>query len=240
MVWNLFLQLRSAVGLNCAGLRDYTVSSSSSKHMQNEFTMSNAAATFVDPSVATATATPSDFTVCSGCTISSETQTSQLNASFPEARNTSVGINTGPGVLNSSTKMPTTNATAGNWSGSSLSAQTTSLPTANVSSTGPSFGQPTTPGLPYPKGFLKGIECQSTFKGDSPTTNCMGFCQARYARAHCSRCKCRSCEFCWPAATRASGASDLLAFSTAEVPNNTIGKVLVDLNLAVPNRISND
>jgi len=221
VIWNLYLQLRSAVGFNCTGLRDYMISSSSSKLMHNEFAMSTAAATFVDPSVATATATPSDFTVCSGCTVSSDTQASQLNASLAEARNSSVGMTSGPGVLNASTKMPAANATAGNWSGSSLFAQTTSIPATNISSTGQSVGQPTPPGLSLPKGFVKGMECQSTYKGDSPTTNCMGFCQARYTRAHCSRCKCRSCDFCWPTAARVSGASDLLALSTSEVPNTT-------------------
>ena len=42
----------------------------------------------------------------------------------------------------------------------------------------------------------EGAACSSDFKGDALDARCFSFCAPKFARFHCSRCKCRSCPFC--------------------------------------------
>jgi len=41
-----------------------------------------------------------------------------------------------------------------------------------------------------------GETCTTLLKGDSRTAMCSSFCSLSFAKHHCTRCKCRSCDFC--------------------------------------------
>jgi len=41
-----------------------------------------------------------------------------------------------------------------------------------------------------------GESCSSEHKGDSKVASCETVCNSKYAKGHCTRCKCRACDFC--------------------------------------------
>jgi hypothetical protein len=41
-----------------------------------------------------------------------------------------------------------------------------------------------------------GSACASEHKGDSKVSSCESICNPKFAKGHCSRCKCRACDFC--------------------------------------------
>lgn len=53
--------------------------------------------------------------------------------------------------------------------------------------------------LPPPKSTWQlppGSACTSEHKGDSKVSSCESICNPKFAKGHCSRCKCRACDFC--------------------------------------------
>ncbi|KAL3896326.1 MAG: hypothetical protein SGPRY_013296 [Prymnesium sp.] len=199
IVWNLCLQLRSASS-HCSNTMTHSGSLHSLSSADLQFN------SFVNPSVATATAV-TNFTVCSGCTLHRKNSTPANASDLPSHSsliNSSALEQLSPNTSHPSLSPPanTSSAAAASvWPVLSKSV----LPNA-------SRGLP-----PAPAGLATGAQCSSGFKGDSITAECNSFCQAKYARAHCARCKCRACDFCFrrvsgskPSSSASSGGSNRL------------------------------
>jgi hypothetical protein len=70
----------------------------------------------------------------------------------------------------------------------------------------------------YPPGILRlplGAPCEPAFKADATKSSCESFCVAKFFRAHCSRCKCRGCDFCPPPPTSANATASAPAAAAA-------------------------
>ena len=76
---------------------------------------------------------------------------------------------------------------------------------------------PFVPSPPIPAGLIEGTSCSSVFKGDATTAQCNTFCIGKFARAHCARCKCRSCSFCPLNHAISNGTAPAAAAATAGV-----------------------
>ncbi|KAL1495837.1 hypothetical protein AB1Y20_016697 [Prymnesium parvum] len=238
LAWNLCLQLRSAAGQTC-GSRTYSSS-------QYTLAFDAQANPFVDPSVATATSV-TNFTVCSGCTLSADgsvvsdgvkerpdNNSSAREADLPALASDPVALPPSPPTITSASPFTSSgslapspapsivftspsvsppisspaswwavasNLSALNTSVLNGSAATVSLPSATpmVKLVVPDATRPEGRAAalaPIPAALPKGAECASSFKGDSRSADCLGFCQAKYARSHCGRCKCKACDFC--------------------------------------------
>ena len=77
----------------------------------------------------------------------------------------------------------------------------TEAPPPSLSPPPPASASPPPPAsvlnaIPTVSKLEEGASCTSSFKGDSTSAKCFPFCQAKYAKFHCERCKCRSCAFC--------------------------------------------
>ena len=77
----------------------------------------------------------------------------------------------------------------------------TEAPPPSLSPPPPASASPPPPAsvlnaIPTVSKLDEGASCTSSFKGDSTSAKCFPFCQAKYAKFHCERCKCRSCAFC--------------------------------------------
>ena len=192
VVWNLSLQFQapSTSGVDAHSLADDV------PH-----------ATFVSPdtytdgpAVADAKGRREAGTVCSGCSDQyGLTPADKVNVATGSNATTNV---TAPITSNTSASL----AGAGNASTAAATAE--SMPTNNTTSAAkpsvPTIASAIAAGAPPPPlatvstvlGLAEGAACSSTFKGDSSEAKCFEFCQAKFARFHCERCKCRSCAFC--------------------------------------------
>ena len=178
ILWNIYLQVSTTTTVGSAGMFGRGPASYRSSSTGDESTID-----FVNPEESQLVVTfGSAKVVCSGCSpesdangttggnISNTSAAPGLPSSGPAAQAALVPANS------SATALPiNTSSVAANARAPSSPSKVAALLTRRM-----------------PEGEL----CETTLKGDSKKAMCSSFCTAKYAKPHCQRCKCRSCDFC--------------------------------------------
>ena len=191
VIWNLVLQARSLGGRSTCESSSFTASKSWTIEPDQLVD------SFVDPHASSQMSSGSARVVCSGCTEDGNISRSEGAADLSQSAVVDISSSNGTTMTNATAAVPSADASSMPIAGSTSPPPIAASKPPPSPAAAPAVAAPAAVvAVPTELRLAIGANCSSAFKGDTKSAQCLGPCSAKFARAHCMRCKCRACQFC--------------------------------------------